>query len=83
MIKALTAKVDVMVENFAPGVMKRMGLCYEDLKAINPAPRHVLDLARGTDRPAQRQTWISTIRARPMPASLGLSASPTADRRNS
>ena len=36
LIKGLTAKVDVVVENFAPGVMKRMGLCYEDLKAINP-----------------------------------------------
>jgi benzylsuccinate CoA-transferase BbsF subunit len=29
--------VDVVVENFAGGVMKRMGMGYEDLKKINPA----------------------------------------------
>ncbi len=36
LIKALAAKVDVVVENFAPGVMARMGLDYAALKAINP-----------------------------------------------
>lgn len=29
-------KSDVLVENFSPGVMARMGLGYEDLKAVNP-----------------------------------------------
>ena len=29
-------KVDVLVESFAPGVMARAGLGYEDLKAIHP-----------------------------------------------
>jgi crotonobetainyl-CoA:carnitine CoA-transferase CaiB-like acyl-CoA transferase len=36
LIKTLAAKVDVVVENFAPGVMQRMGLGYDELKAINP-----------------------------------------------
>ena len=36
LVKALVAKADVVVENFAPGVMKRMGLDYDALKAINP-----------------------------------------------
>jgi CoA:oxalate CoA-transferase len=36
LIKALVAKSDVVVENFAPGVMKRMGLGYDDLRGINP-----------------------------------------------
>jgi crotonobetainyl-CoA:carnitine CoA-transferase CaiB-like acyl-CoA transferase len=36
LIKALVAKSDVLVENFAPGVMERMGLAYDDLRAINP-----------------------------------------------
>src|SRR5258708_7248756 len=36
LIKSIVAKVDVVVESFAPGVKKRMGLGYDDLKAINP-----------------------------------------------
>jgi len=36
LVKALAAKADVVVENFAPGVMKRMGLDYDALKALNP-----------------------------------------------
>ncbi len=35
-IKELAAKVDVVVENFGPGVMQRKGFEYEDLKKINP-----------------------------------------------
>ncbi len=36
LIKHLVPKVDVVVENFAPGVISEMGLGYEVLKAINP-----------------------------------------------
>jgi CoA:oxalate CoA-transferase len=36
LVRALVAKVDVLVENFAPGVMARAGLGYGDLKAIHP-----------------------------------------------
>ena len=36
LIKALIAKVDVLVENFAPGVIARMGFDYETVKALNP-----------------------------------------------
>jgi CoA:oxalate CoA-transferase len=32
----LVAKVDVLVENFAPGVLERLGLGYEEAKKINP-----------------------------------------------
>jgi CoA:oxalate CoA-transferase len=34
--KKLAAKVDILVENFAPGGMDRLGLGYEDVKKINP-----------------------------------------------
>lgn len=34
--KKLVANADVVVENFRPGVMKRLGLDYETLKKINP-----------------------------------------------
>ncbi|HEY7247656.1 MAG TPA: CaiB/BaiF CoA-transferase family protein [Xanthobacteraceae bacterium] len=36
LVHALAAKVDVMVENFAPGVMARAGFGYEELSRINP-----------------------------------------------
>jgi len=35
--KELAKSCDVVVENFRPGVMKRFGLDYENLKMINPA----------------------------------------------
>ena len=35
-IRELIAKVDVMVENFAPGAIARMGFDYESARAINP-----------------------------------------------
>jgi len=35
-IKKLIPQMDVLVENFAPGVIGRMGLGYETVKAINP-----------------------------------------------
>jgi crotonobetainyl-CoA:carnitine CoA-transferase CaiB-like acyl-CoA transferase len=36
LIRALIPYMDVVVENFSPGVIARMGLGYEDLKALNP-----------------------------------------------
>jgi crotonobetainyl-CoA:carnitine CoA-transferase CaiB-like acyl-CoA transferase len=36
LVYALIAKVDVVVENFAPGVLARVGLGYETLSALNP-----------------------------------------------
>ena len=35
-IRAMADRVDVLVENFAPGVLARAGLGYEDLRAVNP-----------------------------------------------
>jgi CoA:oxalate CoA-transferase len=34
--KKLAAKADVLVENFAPGVLQRLGLGYEEASKINP-----------------------------------------------
>lgn len=35
-LKKLLAKADVVLHNFRPDVMERVGLSYEDVKAINP-----------------------------------------------
>lgn len=35
-VKKLIARADVMIENFRPGVMERIGLDYASVKAINP-----------------------------------------------
>lgn len=37
LVKGLVPQMDVVVENFAPGVIGRLGLGYEVLKALNPA----------------------------------------------
>lgn len=36
MCMQLIAKADILVENFKPGTMERMGLDYETVKAVNP-----------------------------------------------
>ncbi len=35
-LKALSAKADILIENYAPGVMDRLGVGYEVLSQINP-----------------------------------------------
>jgi len=35
-IKKLAAKVDVVLENYRPGVMKRLGIDYPELAKVNP-----------------------------------------------
>lgn len=36
LVKRLVSTADIVVENFAPGVLKRMGLGYDVLKEVNP-----------------------------------------------
>ena len=36
-VKSLARRADVMIENFAPGAIERLGLGYEDVKAVNPS----------------------------------------------
>jgi CoA:oxalate CoA-transferase len=36
LVMSMIPKFDVVVENFAPGVIKRLGFAYEDVKKVNP-----------------------------------------------
>lgn len=36
-VRELTARADVVIENFRPGTADRLGVGYEDLRAINPS----------------------------------------------
>ena len=36
LVRKLIAKMDILVENFRPGVMKKMGLDYDTVKELNP-----------------------------------------------
>ncbi len=36
-VRALVARADVMIQNFRPGVIERLGLAYDDVRQINPS----------------------------------------------
>ena len=85
-VKALVAKVDVVVENFGPGVMEKRGLAWSDLKAINPALIMASISAYGRESPLSHKTgydWVAQAFAGimhmtgyadgpPMPAGLSM-----------
>ncbi|MGB8444935.1 MAG: CoA transferase, partial [Pseudolabrys sp.] len=37
LVKSMAKRADVMVENFAPGAIERLGLGYEVVRAVNPS----------------------------------------------
>lgn len=51
LIKRLVAHCDIVIENFAPGVMSKNGLSYEDLKAVKPDIIYVSSSACGQTGP--------------------------------
>jgi len=47
----LVAQADVLIQNFRPGVMERIGLDYESVKAINPSIVYASATGYGTEGP--------------------------------
>lgn len=50
-LKGLAATADVLVENFAPGVMDRLGVGYTELSKINPKLIYAASSGYGSDGP--------------------------------
>lgn len=50
-VKKLVATVDVVMENFRPGTMAKLGLGYETLKAINPGLIYAVATGFGSEGP--------------------------------
>ncbi|PKU23686.1 CaiB/BaiF CoA transferase family protein [Telmatospirillum siberiense] len=60
--RRLVAETDVVLENFRPGVMTRLGVDYEELSQINPALVYCAISGFGADSPlAQRPAYDQII----------------------
>ncbi len=51
LLKKLVQKADILVENFRPGTMDKLGLSYEVLREINPGSSTPLLVASGRTGP--------------------------------
>ncbi|WJL97019.1 CaiB/BaiF CoA-transferase family protein [Microbacterium sp. ET2] len=85
-VKELVARADVLIQNFRPGVMERIGLDYASVKEINPAIVYASATGYGNngpwrDRPGQDLLaqaisglpWLSGSRADgPVPVGLSI-----------
>lgn len=85
-VTELVARADVVIQNFRPGVMERIGLDYESVKAINPSIVYASATGYGTegpwrDRPGQDLLaqsisgvpWLSGSKADgPVPVGLSI-----------
>ena len=59
--RALAAKSDILVENYATGVMDRLGLGAEALKAVNPALIYISASGMGRTGPEARAVAYGTL----------------------
>ena len=60
-IKTLVAKSDIIVENFAPGVMERLGLGWDVLKEINPKLVMISASGTGQSGPTRHYAAYGTL----------------------
>jgi crotonobetainyl-CoA:carnitine CoA-transferase CaiB-like acyl-CoA transferase len=61
LIKEMVAKADVLVENFRPGVMDRLGIGYEQLKTVNPRLIYASITAFGANGPIAQNPGMDLI----------------------
>ncbi len=60
-VRRLAAEADVVVENFRPGVLEKLGLGWEDLKALNPSLVMVRLSGFGQTGPMAKQPGFGAI----------------------
>jgi crotonobetainyl-CoA:carnitine CoA-transferase CaiB-like acyl-CoA transferase len=64
LIKSLVAKTDILIENYRPGVMTRLGIGYSELQAINPGLIMLSISGFGQDSPeSSRPAYAPVIHA--------------------
>lgn len=60
-VKELVKEVDIIIENFRPGMLEKWGLGYEDLKKINPRMIMVRVSGYGQDGPYKDRPGFGSI----------------------
>jgi crotonobetainyl-CoA:carnitine CoA-transferase CaiB-like acyl-CoA transferase len=60
-LRELVRTADVLVENFRPGVMERLGLGYEDLKKTNPSLIYFAISGYGSSGPLRNSPGFDTV----------------------
>lgn len=64
MLRELVKQVDVLVENFKPGTMARLGLDYEQLKELNPSLIYAASTGFGQTGPySERPAYDGVVQA--------------------
>lgn len=82
-VKGLVARADVLIHNFRPGVMERIGLDYESARALNPGLVYAAASGYGADGPwasrpgqdllAQSVSGLTWVNGGDRPVTVGLS----------
>ena len=63
-LRSLVASADVLIQNFRPGAVERLGFGYEEVKAINPNIVYVSIAGFGADGPSSnRRVYDNVIQA--------------------
>ena len=60
-LKGLLKQADVLMENFSPGTMEKLGLSYKEVKAINPEIIYISCSGFGSDGPYARKPAYDAI----------------------
>lgn len=60
-VRELASQVDVLIQNFRPGVMDKLGLGYDDVRAVNPDIVYASLSGFGTEGPYRDRSAYDTV----------------------